>query len=570
MEAAHAALHALATSPSVMLSVHDALHIVLSVSHRLEPVSVPLHQALGATLAEDLTAPDPLPPYPASIKDGYAVVASDGPGEYVVVGEARAGDDAANLVVKSGTVSYITTGGELLTYEPRLFSEFFHLLLYSAVLKVSSFRNLQPSFVHISLSLPRPFLCGPVPSGADAVVMIENTSPVDDDFEETGIRKVDILEGVAKGQDIRPVGSDIAEGDVVLIAGDKMGPAEIGLLATMGFSTVKVYRRPKVAVLSTGDELVDPVEGAKLGRGQIRDSNRAMLLAALVQHGCEVVDLGISHDEESELEQKIDGALKSDADMLITSGGVSMGDKDYVKPHLERRGRVYFGKVLMKPGKPVTFATIDVPAQQSRSKRQMLAFGLPGNPVSSLVCFYLFALPAIRQLSGWSDPRLRRVLSRTTRPMRLDRERPEFHRVTIHWEIDDGSGHPGFIAESTGHQVSSRLLSMRSANALLELPLSDGVLPAGTQVPTLIIGDLSNMPLTGPDNPHNRHQHHHQQGHVNQAKSQISRRHQIETHDSGKTDKAGGDIPSVKVAILTVSDTVASGGGPDRRYTSES
>ncbi|OAE30164.1 hypothetical protein AXG93_4295s1190 [Marchantia polymorpha subsp. ruderalis] len=484
MEAAQAALYALATSPSVMLSVHDALHMVLSVARRLEPVSVPLHRALGCTLAEDLTAPDPLPPYPASIKDGYAVVASDGP--------------------------------------------------------------------------------GPVPSGADAVVMIERTAPVDDDFEETGVRKVDILEGVAKGQDIRPVGSDIAEGDVVLMAGDKIGPAEIGLLATMGFTTVKVYRRPKVAVLSTGDELVDPVQGAKLGRGQIRDSNRAMLMAALVQHGCEVVDLGISHDEENELGQKINGAVNADADMLITSGGVSMGDKDYVKPHLERRGRVYFGKVLMKPGKPVTFATIDVPSQQSSSKRPMLVFGLPGNPVSSLVCFYLFALPAIRQMSGWSDPRLRRVLSRTTRPMRLDRERPEFHRVTIHWELDDGSGHPGFVAQSTGHQISSRLLSMRSANALLELPLSDGVLPAGTQVPTLIIGDLSNMPLAGPDNSHNRHQHHHQQGHVNQANTQISRQHQIETHDSGKAGKSGGDFPGVKVAILTVSDTVASGGGPDR------
>ncbi|KAL2622320.1 hypothetical protein R1flu_002525 [Riccia fluitans] len=521
MAVAHAALHALARSPSVMLSVQDALHIVLSTAHRLKSISVPIHQALGAILSEDVSAPEPHPPYPASIKDGYAVVAADGPGEYIVIGEARAGDDVAKLVVKPGTVSYITTGG-------------------------------------------------PVPNGADAVVMIENTSPVHDEFvEETGIKKVAVLRGVVKGQDIRPVGSDIAQGDTLLRSGDKIGPAEIGLLASMGFTHVKVFRRPRVAVLSTGDELVDPVKGATLGRGQIRDSNRAMLLAAVVQNGCDAVDLGISRDEEDELEKKIDEAVASDVDIFITSGGVSMGDKDYVKPHLERRGKVYFGKVLMKPGKPVTFATIDVPAKASNSKRQMLVFALPGNPVSSLVCFHLFALPAIRQLAGWPDPYLRRVQARTTLPMKLDPERPEFHRVTVRWQVDDGSGRSGFVAESTGHQTSSRLLSMRSANALLELPLSDGVIPAGTLVPVLVIGDLSSMPVINPNSsrPNHRHQHSNSNhSHGNQEKLHSSH-HQQENYSSGSgggSDRSGGVSSAVKVAILTVSDTVASGAGPDR------
>ncbi|KAL3691732.1 hypothetical protein R1sor_005383 [Riccia sorocarpa] len=516
MAVAHAALHALARSPSVMLSVQDALHIVLSKAHRLESVSVPIHGALGATLSEDVTAPKPHPPYPASIKDGYAVVAADGPGEYVVVGEARAGDDAENIVVKPGTVSYITTGG-------------------------------------------------PVPNGADAVVMIENTIPVHDEFvEETGIKKVAILQGVVKGQDIRPVGSDIAQGDILLRAGEKIGPAEIGLLASMGFTEVKVFRRPRVAILSTGDELVDPVEGATLGPGQIRDSNRAMLLAAVVQNGCEVVDLGISPDVEDALEKKIGEAVASDVDVVITSGGVSMGDKDYVKPHLERRGKVYFGKVLMKPGKPVTFATIDVQAKSSNNKRQILVFALPGNPVSSLVCFFLFALPAIRQLAGWSDPYLRRVQARTTRSLKLDPERPEFHRVTVRWQVDDGSGRPGFVAESTGHQISSRLLSMRSANALLELPLSEGILPAGTLVPALVIGDLSNMPVINQSSSRPNHRHHHNHG--NQEKSHSGHyQHENSSSDSLRvSQRSGGDSSAVKVAILTVSDTVASGAGPDR------
>lgn len=189
--AAHAALHALATSPAVMLSVHDALHMVLSHAPRLPPITIPLQQALGSTLAEDLTAPDPLPPYPASTKDGYAVVASDGPGEYIVVGEARAGNDAADLVVIPGTVAYITTGG-------------------------------------------------PVPRGADAVVMVEHTSPVLDDHEEgRKERRVSITRRVVKGQDIRPVGFDIGQGDIVLRAGNRLGPAEIGLLATIGIINVK-------------------------------------------------------------------------------------------------------------------------------------------------------------------------------------------------------------------------------------------------------------------------------------------------------------------------------------------
>lgn len=419
-----------------MLAVDQALDLVLAHTQSLPPQEVDLRAAQGHILAASVHAADPLPPFRAAVKDGYAVVAGDGPGAYPVVGQATAGH-APDFVLSSGQVAYITTGA-------------------------------------------------PLPKGADAVVMVEQTHSFDAQGE-AGAR-VQIHVQVQPGQDVRPVGVDVAEGEIVLAAGALIGPAEIGLLATVGADRVLVFPRPRVAILSTGDELVGP--GETPGSGQIRDSNRAMLLAAAASLGGIPLDLGIAGDALEQLDEALNVAL-AQADVLITSGGVSMGDLDLLKPLLEGRGQVHFGRLNMKPGKPCTFATVNITDwddQGDEVTRTVLIFALPGNPVSSLVTFYLMAGPALRKLAGWPNPHLRRVQAHLGQPLRLDPERPEYHRAILRWDRVLNGGRGGYVALSTGSQSSSRLLSMRTANALLALPAADGELAAGAVVEALIIG----------------------------------------------------------------------------------
>jgi gephyrin len=427
---------------SSLLAVPTALEIVLGQAAPLAAVVLPMTQAAQHILAADVPAVDPLPPFPAAVKDGYAVVAGDGPGVYPVVGEVTAGR-VAEFTVAPGTVAYVTTGA-------------------------------------------------PIPRGADAVVMVEETELQPGSTPP----RVRIHTRVRPGADVRPVGFDVQPDAVVLSAGARLGPAEMGLLAAVGQTHVAVHPRPRVAVLSTGDELVET--GAPLAPGKIRDSNRPMLLEAAAAAGADVIDLGIAGDDPRHLAAQLRAGLIA-ADVLVTSGGVSMGNLDLIKPLLAECGTVHFGRLRMKPGKPCTFATVpadlasvaDAPdGAEFRAGRARLVFGLPGNPVSSLVTFYLLVVPALRKLAGWPDPNWPRVQAVLIQPLAVDPERPEYHRAVLRWDGSLHAGRGGFLAASTGSQASSRLLSMRSANALLELPQAAGRLEAGAIVTALLIGSL--------------------------------------------------------------------------------
>jgi molybdenum cofactor synthesis domain-containing protein len=271
------------------------------------------------------------------------------------------------------------------------------------------------------------------------------------------------------GSNFHRPGADVKAGELVLSAGTQLGAAELGLAAALGFAEVEVRRRPRVALLSTGDELVEV--GRKPGPGQITDSNRWALLAALREAGVEVRILGIGPDEPEALRRLVIDALGA-ADVLVTSGGVSVGTHDLVKPLLESLGTVHIGRVKLKPGKPFTFATLP---------DGKFAFGLPGFPVSSLVTFEVFVRPALRKMQGFAR------LQRPTLPVRLGydaratADRTEYQRVTLR---RDGAV---LVAETTGSQSSSRLLSLAGAHALVRIAPGDEGVAAGTIVEAMIL-----------------------------------------------------------------------------------
>jgi molybdenum cofactor synthesis domain-containing protein len=399
-----------------MISIEDALAIIHQKVQRLPTISVALSDALDYVLADDVRAAEPMPPFPASSVDGYAVVASDGGGgQRRLVADQTAGyvDD---IRIEPGTAARVTTGA-------------------------------------------------PVPAGADAVVMVEET--------EAGEDIVEILaSNVQPGNNIRPIGQDIKAGQLVLAKGVLLGPAELGLLGTVGQATLTVYRKPVVAVMSTGDEIVEPHETPV--PGQIRDANRFTLMGAVRQAGAIPLDLGIVRDKERTLQKTIERGLV-EADVLLTSGGVSMGQLDLVKPYLASRGTVHFGRVNTKPGKPVTFATVDGKP----------CFAMPGFPVSALVSFEIFVRPALLKMAGHSQlfrPRESAVLAHD---FRHTAARTEFQRVVLTRQTDGT-----LSASSTGFQGSGRLLSMHGANGLVILPRGRDNYLAGSVVDTLLLGPV--------------------------------------------------------------------------------
>jgi gephyrin len=438
------------SSPYPMLSVADAVSTILSKTPEPIPSTLPMTPALmGAVIAKDITAAEAVPAYRASIVDGYAVVHSGDKsqlkGTFPVAAVSHAQASSMPPELKSGSIARITTGA-------------------------------------------------PLPPGATAVVMVEDTSVASATPDGREEATVTILtDALETGENVREPGSDIALGSTILRKGQRISAigGEIGVLAAAGIREVPVFRRPRVGVMSTGDEVTDVSFQGKLEGGMIRDSNRPSLLSLIRGWNlCEdVVDLGIARDTpEGELERCLRDALRtSDVDVIITTGGVSMGELDLLKPTVERRlgGTVHFGRVSMKPGKPTTFASVPFKDSADGKRTERLLFGLPGNPASAIVTANLFLLPCLQRMSGLEGRGLERVKVKVAERVRCDKARVEYHRVVV------SSGSDGTLtARSTGMQRSSRVGSLASANALLELPQKEGYLEAGDVCEALLMGPL--------------------------------------------------------------------------------
>ncbi|KAL2362078.1 hypothetical protein RJZ56_005019 [Blastomyces dermatitidis] len=468
-------------SPYPMLSVEEALKIIVEQTPEPTIIETRVDASLvGSVIAEDIYAREAVPAYRASIVDGYAVIAStptadatgNTKGKFSVASVSHAQAASMPPPLKRGEIARITTGA-------------------------------------------------PLPENASAVVMVEDTvlvSTTPDGKEEA---VVEILTGAIKpGENVREPGSDVSLGSKILQKGDLITAVggEIGLLASTGTRMVKVYKKPRIGVLSTGDELVNHDGPDSLQGGQIRDSNRPSLLSCLSAWGFPSVDLGIAKDTPTgHLEQCLRDALRGtpdspSVDIIITTGGVSMGELDLLKPTIERQlgGTIHFGRVSMKPGKPTTFATVpfkpavsstDPAAQQERETK--LIFSLPGNPASALVTLNLFVLPALHKVTGLGmssqqqqgfQPRLGLPLATVTltQDIPLDPKRTEYHRAIVTASKIDGK----LLATSTGlggpgagaGQRSSRVGSLAGANALLVLEPGKGVVEKGKKVQALLMG----------------------------------------------------------------------------------
>ncbi len=410
-----------------MISVDEALDSILGYVRVLEPEQKPILDCLGQVLAEDVCSTIDVPPLDNSAMDGYALRAEDtrgagdsSPGYLTVVGELAAGSMPTEEV-RPGTAIRIMTGA-------------------------------------------------PLPQGADTVVRFEDTDELGRKSAGGGLSQIGILRQARKGLNVRRRGEDIARGDLVLKKGTLLRPQEIGMLASLGRTTTLVIRRPVVALLATGDELV--AADQPLAPGKIYDSNTYTIAAEVSRYGGVPKILGIGRDSVQSLTEKIDQGL--DADMLITSGGVSQGDYDMVKDVLAQRGEISFWTVRMKPGKPLAFGTMT--KMEGERERKVPHLGLPGNPVSSMITFEQFARPAILKMMG------RENLAKPTIRAIIDNDignndgRRIFARVIV--AKRDGQ----YYASLTGPQGSGILTSMTKANGLAVIPESSKGVKAGEMV----------------------------------------------------------------------------------------
>ncbi|XP_046486911.1 gephyrin isoform X1 [Neodiprion pinetum] len=416
-------------SPYTMISVDAALGIISKSLHILDAEIINVWDSYGRVITDDIYAYCDLPPFRASIKDGYAVIASDGKGLRQVLGGTEAGQTPGTVKLVRGTCVRVNTGA-------------------------------------------------PIPNEATAVVQVEDTKLIKTSNDGLEEGEIDILIEPKEGLDIRPIGSDIQNDSLILKAHTKIGAAEMGILAACGCTKVRVTQLSSVGVLSTGNELQQA--GEPLKPGHVYDSNKITLMMMLRENGYSPKDCGIAKDDENAMINALKEALE-EVDVLLTSGSVSMGDKDMLKPILENvfKATIHFGRVNMKPGKPTTYAT----CEHNGKTKYILC--LPGNPVSAMVTGHLFALPLLKCLSGDSSKPVV-VTAKLTTSYKLD-PRPEYARAILIWEEED----PIPKAQSTGNQISSKLLSCKNANALL-------MLPGWTKErPQLKEGDLVNARLMG-------------------------------------------------------------------------
>lgn len=404
-------------SPEGLVSVEDARNRVLSQVQPLAPLQLPLTDAFGCVVAQDVLATHDLPEFASSAMDGFAARASDlagatpsHPRELKIVGRALIGHEPEGTV-GAGETMHIATGA-------------------------------------------------PVPAGADVIVPIENA-----DIE--GEELVRLLDGPAPGAHVRPRGEDVREGDVLIPIGKRLGAPELGLLASAGQSTPLVHPRPRVVVLSTGDELVPPTETPAFG--QVRDANSFTIFAALREMGAMPVMAGIVRDDVESLRDTIFN-FEIQADAFISSGGVSVGERDVVKAAFFRRGDVDFYKVAMQPGMPQGFGHVEGKPY----------FGLPGNPVSVFVSLEVFVRPAILKMMGRRHLFRPEVTARLTDQVRGPRGKLQFARVEVRHEKD------GWSATPTGSRGSNLISTVARANGLAMIPAGTEAAPAGSTVQVML------------------------------------------------------------------------------------
>ncbi len=403
-----------------MLSVSDARARILALIEPLEKINRPISDLAGYILARDIIAKTDLPLFDNSSVDGFAVRSGDvttagsaTPLSLEVVADIPAGT-YSSLPIQAGQCARIMTGA-------------------------------------------------PLPPEADGVVMVEDT---DFNVREAGTaapKQVMILKTIMAGENVRRHGDDLRAGQTVLFSGKTLRPQELGLLAMLGEAQVPVFRKPKVALLSSGDELV-PVE-LPTPPGKIHDSNSYILAAACESAGSDLIRLGVASDTEADVHKRLLRAVDEKADVIISSAGVSVGAFDYVKSVIEFDGSLDFWKVNMRPGKPLAFGNFHgVPF-----------FGLPGNPVSAYVGFEVFVRPALEKLAGKTPqphPSEKAILAEA-----LESDGRESYLRAI---VSKESGH--MTARLTGHQGSGNILSLVQANALLIVPSGVKSLPAGSEI----------------------------------------------------------------------------------------
>ncbi len=397
-----------------VLSVEEALERILATVRALDAERVPILEAVGRVLAEEVTADRDIPPHTNSAMDGYAVRGADVarvPVRLRVVGEAAAGRPCS-VEVMPGAAVRIMTGA-------------------------------------------------PMPAGADTVVPFEQTH-ADGEW-------VEVLKATAPGANVRPVGEDVRAGETVLSPGAVLRPQEIGMLAALGRTEVTVIRRPRVAILATGDEVVPPWETP--GPGQIRDANSYTVAAQVQRYGGIPLLLGVARDEEALIRDGLRRALAERADIIITSGGVSVGDFDLVKQVLATEGEIRFWSLNMKPGRPLAFGVVGgVPL-----------VGLPGNPVAAMIATELFVRPALRKMQGFTRWPWPEVRARLADPIARKDGRRHYLRVRLRETPD------GLEATLTGDQGSGILKSLVQADGLAVIPEDAGSLPAGAEVRVLLL-----------------------------------------------------------------------------------